>query len=88
MTPEARIPSDHPLHRTFSQLVGRNFGLLLDWHDPAVVQYISQLLTDFTHVRNLYRIRDSWGRSMEDVAEMLLEGDLLFRAAWPERDTR
>jgi hypothetical protein len=86
MTPEARIPSDHPLRRTFSQLVERNFALRLDWHDPGVIQYISQLLTDFTHVRNLYRLRDSQGRTLEDAVEMLLEGDLLFRATSPDRE--
>jgi hypothetical protein len=83
---EGKISADHPLSRTFSQLVERNFALLLDWHDPAVIEYISQLLTDFTHVRNLYRIRDSRGRALEDVAEMLLEGDLLFRATSPSRE--
>jgi hypothetical protein len=85
-TTEVRIPPDHPLHRTFSQLVERNFALLLNWHDPPVIQCVSQLLTDFTHVRNLYRIRDSRGRALEDVAEMLLESDLLFRAASPDRE--
>jgi len=83
---EVKISADHPLRRTFSQLVERNFALLLDWHDAAVIQYISQLLTDFTHVRNLYRLRDSRGRPLEDVAEMLLEGDLLFRATSPSRE--
>ena len=88
MTPEARIPSEHPLRRTFNQWVERNFALLPDWHDPGVIQYISQLLTDFTRIRNLYRLRDSQGRTLEDVAEMLLEGDLCFGPLRPIGNAR
>lgn len=80
------VPMDHPLGRLFRQLVERSFALLLEWQDRAVVQYISQLLTDFTHVQNLYRIRDCRGRALEDVAEMLLEGDLMFRATSLDRE--
>ncbi|MDH7499773.1 MAG: hypothetical protein QHH30_05235 [candidate division NC10 bacterium] len=77
---------DHPLGRLFRQLVERNFTLLLEWRDPEVIQYISRLLTDFTHVRNLYRIRDARGHPLEEVAEMLLEGDLMFRASTVDRE--
>lgn len=80
------IPMNHPLARLFTQLVERNFAFLLDWRDRAVTQYVSQLLTHFTHVRNLYRIRDSRGRPLEEVAEMLLEGDLMFRATSLDRE--
>jgi hypothetical protein len=80
------ISPDHPLSRLFQQLVERNFSRLLDWSDRPLLQYISQLLTDFTQVRNLYRLRDSRGRALEDVAEMLLEGDILFRATSLERE--
>jgi hypothetical protein len=79
-----KIPSKNPLSRTFIQLGERNFALLLDWKDPAVIHYISRLLVDFTHIRNLYRIKDAGSRAVEDIAGMLLEGDPQFRAFTPQ----
>jgi hypothetical protein len=38
------------------------------------------------HVDRLYKIRDTQGRRVEEVAEMLAEGDLLHRAQGVERE--
>ncbi len=82
----APIPADHPLRRLFRRLTEQTFVRTLGWDDPAVVGYVSDLLADFTHIDRLYRIRTTQGRRVEDVAEMLLEGDLLHRAASVERE--
>jgi hypothetical protein len=48
--------------------------------DRAVAAYVAGLLVDFCHVENLYKIRDSKGRRLEDVGEMLIASDPRFDA--------
>lgn len=85
-----RIRSDHPLQQLFRELVHRHFieGVRID--DPALAAYIANLLVDFTHVNNLYAIRNARGRRLEDVAEMLIESDPLGagRSFFYERELR
>jgi hypothetical protein len=80
------VPRDHPLRRLLCELTERNFAAHLGWADPETIRYIADLLADFVHVDHLYRIRDAQGRRVEEVAEMLLEGDLLHRASSVERE--
>ena len=80
------VPRGHPLRRLLSELTERNFAVHLGWADREVIQYVGELLTDFVHVEHLYRIRNVQGRRVEEVAEMLLEGDLLHRASSVDRE--
>ncbi|MFQ5811473.1 MAG: hypothetical protein ACE5JM_17785 [Armatimonadota bacterium] len=72
-----RIGRSHPLRRLFTELVERHFFDDVQVRDPRVAGYVSELLTDFTHVDNLYRIRNVRGQRLDDVGEMLLESDPL-----------
>lgn len=81
-----RISANHPLRRLFRVLTERSLGGTLGFDDPDVVGYLSDLLVDFTRIENVYRIRSASGRRVEDVAELLLEGDLLHRAASIDRE--
>lgn len=72
-----RSQRSHPLRRLFTDLVERHFSNDLHLRDPRLAGYVSQLLTDFTHVDNLYRLRSARGRRLDDVGEMLLESDPL-----------
>ena len=58
----------------------------LGWEDIPVAEYISNLLVDFTHIDNLFRIRSQKGRRLEEVGEMLLEADVLLNAGSYERE--
>ena len=69
------------MRRLFTELVGRRFV-----HDPRVAQYISGLLADFVHVKNLYRIRDARGKRLEEVGEMLIESNPLLQARSFDRE--
>ena len=69
---------DHPLRHFFSDVVGRRFDADVRLPDPRLASYVSGLLVDFTHVDNLYRVRDARGRRLEDVGEMLLESNPLL----------
>lgn len=80
------IPAQHPLRQLFAVVTQRCFSERLGWSDRAVNRYLVELLVDFTHIDNLYKIRNAQGRRVEDVVEMLMEGDLLHRATSLERE--
>ena len=72
------VASDHPLRKLFTELVSRRLYRDAGVCDPAIAEYISALLTDFAHVKNLYRIRNARGRRLEEVGEMLIESNPLL----------
>ena len=80
------ISANHPLRRLFRLLTERNLAGKLGYEDPGVIGYLTYLLTDFTHIDNVYKIRSVTGQHVEEVAELLLEGDLLHRAASIDRE--
>lgn len=80
------IPKEHPLTRLFAKLTAENFAEHLGWPDVEVIRYVTDVLADFVHVDQLYKIRNAQGWRVEAVAEMLAEGDLLHRAQSVERE--
>jgi len=80
------VSRTHPLFRLLAELTQRNFTANLGWPDTEVIGYLTEVLVDFVHVDRLYRIRDARGRRVEEVAEMLAEGDILHRADSLERE--
>ena len=80
------IPKTHPLSILFTALTERSFYEYVGLCDPYIVLYVSQLLIDFTYVDNLYKIRDSRGKKLKKVGEMLAESDLVSRAHTVERE--
>lgn len=71
------ISRDHPLRHLFRELVARRFAEV-GWREDDSPVYVGDLLTDFVHVDNLYRVRDARGRPLQAVAEMLVESNPLF----------
>jgi hypothetical protein len=49
--------------------------------DRDVTSYVSGLLAGFADAETLYKIRDTQGRPLRDVGEMLLESDPVFGPA-------
>lgn len=82
----APIPAHHPLRKLFRTLAERNFHRRLGYADPGVIHYLADLLADFAHIDNVYKIRTAAGRRVEEVAEMLLEVDLFSRADSLDRE--
>src|SRR5215831_14010853 len=75
---------DHPLRRMFAGLTEQTFMATLGVADPPLTDYLSELLSRFIHLDAVYRLRNSGGRRLEEVAEMLLEAE----AMPPEGRTR
>ena len=80
------ISRDHPLRKLFRELVARRLYDDSRVREPRIAAYISDLLVDFTHTNNLYRIRNARGKRLEDVGEMLIESDPRLEAASFERE--
>jgi hypothetical protein len=45
----------------------------MNLRDEETIQYVTNLLTDFVHVQNMYRVHDESGRSLQYVFELLAE---------------
>ena len=76
----AAIPAGHPLHRLFEALVERAFLSGIGRYDLQVYGYLADMLTDFSHMRRVYKIRDLAGRQLSEVADMLVEADVRLNA--------
>lgn len=58
--------------------------------DIEAARYIAGILVEFTHVENLYRVRNAAGKRLEEVGEMLIESNPLLggRSFFYEREVR
>ena len=74
-------PETHALEQFFLDLVSRHYAQNIGLRDPAVIDYVASLLSEFCEVNQIYRIRDASGRPLQDVGEMLLEADPVFGRA-------
>lgn len=68
---------EHPLRRLFAGLAEHAFIDKLGMGDPALIDYLSLLLSRFVHVDAIYRLRSAAGKRLEEVADMLLETESL-----------
>jgi hypothetical protein len=74
------LSDDHPLRKLFRKAL--DFGFRENPADkPGVNTYIEeQILCEFIHTDNLYKIKDASGKPLEDVADLLAEGDVRLNA--------
>lgn len=63
-----------PLKRFFGPLTARAFTEL-GIRDARVVDYVSDILSRFSRIDSLYRIKNAQGKSLETVVEMLLTAE-------------
>lgn len=69
------IPLSHSLHRLFRGLTETAFMEELGIGDPRLVGYMADLLARFVAAQNHWKIRDSEGRRLTLVAEMIAEAE-------------
>ena len=78
-----RIPSDHPLTRLFGSAVDRAFRNHPGVYSPDVADHIGEnVLAGFVHADRLYRLRNTKGKRLEDLPEML---EIAHQGEGPER---
>jgi hypothetical protein len=86
MLKRTNIDSGHPLRRLFRNAL--DFGLK---HNPTdkegVADYIEeQILCEFIHTESLYKIKNASGKGIEDIADLLAEGNVLLNAQSFQRE--
>jgi hypothetical protein len=72
----SHVPRDHPLFRLFQGLVEHAFFVRLGLANPPLTDYLSEMLARFVHIDRLYCLRNVGGRTLHEVAEMLVEAYL------------
>jgi hypothetical protein len=80
------IPGHHPLRGLFLKLTEMSFLGKLKWTDPPVTGYISNLLVEFAHTDNVFKIRNRRGEAVREVATLLYEAEILLNAGSFERE--
>ena len=75
------IPESHPLQQLFIELVGRHYAEEIGLRDPQIVNYVAHLMAEFCDVEELFRVRNTEGRPLTDVGEMLVESNPVFGPA-------
>jgi len=80
------ISDQHALRKLFKILTEKNFYERLGWPDAPVIKYITDLLVDFIHIENVYRLKSASGKQLREVAQMLLEGENQARVGSRERE--
>src|SRR5215470_12651176 len=68
------IPEDHPVRAVFHQLTERGMAELR-LRDKDTIDYVTNLLIDFIHRENLYRIQDDSGQSLRYIGEILAQAN-------------
>jgi hypothetical protein len=86
MLKETSLDRDHPLRKLFRNALA--FGLE---HNPIeaveVTYYLEeQILCEFFHADNLYKIKNCEGNSVDDIADMLAESTVLLNAQSFQRE--
>lgn len=66
----ARIARDHPLRRMFGGVVEQVFQAEVGICNPRLTDYLSDLLADFVHVDQIYRLETIDGRTICEVSRM------------------
>jgi len=80
------ISQNHPLRTLFQHLVRGNFRRGAQLDDPEVAEYVGNMLTEFTQVEHLYKIRNARGQRLGDVAAMIVESNPLLDAPSFDRE--
>ncbi len=84
--PEKKIiGKSHPLRKLFRNSL--EYGLTHSRKKLMAVGYVEeQILCGFIKAENFYRVRDENGRPLNDIADMLPEGDILLNASSFDRE--
>ena len=68
-----RDPASGAVRRFFSGITEYAFHGRLGVVEPAMVEYISEMLTSFTHCDRIFSLRSTTGRRLDQVVDMLVE---------------
>jgi hypothetical protein len=70
-------PPEHPLRRMLSGVTEHAFQTTLGVADPPLTDYLAELLSRFIHIDALYVVKNSQGKPVTEVVDMLHEAAAL-----------
>jgi hypothetical protein len=76
----SQVPGTHPLRQLFNSLIDGAFLNTVGCYDSEVTAYLSEILTDFSHVKSVYKVKSLNGATLTEVADMLVEADVRLHA--------
>jgi hypothetical protein len=71
----------HPLESFFHRAVRNSFIDKVGLNDPEIVDYVAHMLWEFSEPNQLHRLKDSRGRRIENIVEMLKAADPVYGTA-------
>ena len=75
------VSNDHPIWLYFSEAIHDSLVAQMGMQDSSDVEvYLTTMLVEFVHRDQIYGIRDAAGRPIEEVTEMVREGDIRLNA--------
>lgn len=67
-----KIPFDSPLGRLFREALAKAFREFRHLYSPPVERHLGdEVLREFVHVDHIFRLRDTYGRRVEELPDML-----------------
>lgn len=72
---------NHPLEPFFHRAVQNSYEGKLGFNDPEVTGYVARLLCEFSETDNLFQVRDTTGKPIEKLEEMMRASDPVFGTA-------
>ncbi len=70
------LPPENPLRRLFAATVEHVLYVDVGMSDPQIADYLTNLLSGFVHVDDLFPFHDAAGRPLEDLAEIVADSRL------------
>ncbi|MDA1016807.1 MAG: hypothetical protein O3A00_20410 [Planctomycetota bacterium] len=80
----AIVTGENELRRLFTALTEHTFQVEFGVADPPLTDYLVELLLRFVKTEEIFRFRDTRGKRLEEVAEMMIEAE--DREANPKRE--
>jgi hypothetical protein len=75
------VSNEHPIWIYFSEAIHDSLHTKMGVEENDDVEaYLTTMLVEFVHQDNIYGIRDAAGRPIEEVTEMVREGDIRLNA--------
>jgi hypothetical protein len=82
-----KIPSSHTLIKMFKWATVMAFRCYPELYDRDVSDHICiHVLTEFVRADSLYWIKDKKGRPIEEIPDMIIEGDVMYRGKSIEKE--
>lgn len=81
----SRLPADHPLHRMFAGLVEQVFESELGLCSPGMTNYLTEMLVEFIHIDQVFRLRAVDGETIREISRMEAEAHISRELSMSQR---